>query len=155
MKETRPARSLACAEASRRNGARSKGPRTALGKLKASQSSRKHGLFRAALLTGAELPTSAADLEGIAEPRSTGWLDMADQSQLVRVAAAQLDEATRLLSEMRAELSSMLVDDAIDSGRLAELLKQITRIARYQRRFRGKRDRALRRLMLDPNKPRP
>jgi hypothetical protein len=146
-------RSLAAAEASRRNGALSKGPKTALGKLKASQSSRKHGLFRAGLLTGGEVPALAAGLEDILVHTSTGSLDLADQPELVRLASAQLDEATRLVGAMRARLDQLLIDDALDTEQLRVLLQRITRMARYQRRFRGKRDRALRRLMAGAAKP--
>lgn len=148
-------RSLASAEASRRNGALSKGPRTALGKLKASQSSRKHGLFRSSLLLDASLPASADDLKDVVSSTSTGWLDGADQSQLVKVALVQLEEATRILREMRAELDGLLASRGLDREHLAELVAQIARMARYQRRFRGKRDRALRRLMATAAPPTP
>jgi hypothetical protein len=70
-------------------------------------------------------------------------------SAQVFAAAARLQEATKLLGEMRDDLGCMLLGDAPDEKAELEALVRLVRMARYQRRFRGQRDRALRRLIND------
>jgi hypothetical protein len=147
VKEVSQPRSLASAEASRRNGALSKGPRTALGKIRSSQNSRKHGLFSTAVMAGA-LPPSPLDLGDIAGDAAGGWLAFLDQAQVAGVARVQLGQATQIIDDMRAVLDQLLAEDELDTEAVARLMREITRLARYQRRFRGKRDRALRQLMV-------
>lgn len=151
MKEVSQPRSLASAEASRRNGALSKGPRTALGKVRSSQNSRKHGLFSAAVMAGS-LPASSLELGDIAGHAAGSWLGCLDQAQVAGIARVQLAQATQIIGEMRAELDQLLVEEELDNEGVARLIQQITRLARYQRRFRGTRDRALRQL-LAPSAP--
>jgi hypothetical protein len=146
VKEVSQPRSLASAEASRRNGALSKGPRTALGKVRSSQNSRKHGLFSAAVMAGS-LPASSLELGDIAGHAAGGWRGCLDQVQVAGVARVQLGQATQIIDDMRAVLDQLLAEEEIDTEAVARLMKEITRLARYQRRFRGKRDRALRQLM--------
>jgi hypothetical protein len=138
--------SPASAEASRRNGARSKGPRTAVGKFKSSQNSRKHGLFSAEFALAGKLPAAMADLEDALPSSGHGWIDGADQAELMRVATLQLEAASRLVGGLREELNCLLAAENWDPARAVHLLQQLARLSRYQRRFRGKRDRALRRL---------
>lgn len=147
MKEAGHSRSLASSEASRRNGALSQGPRTALGKARSARNSRKHGLFSSNLVVTEALRASAIDVREDGGQMSAGWLDLADQSQVISIAGVQLDYATQLVSEMRVALDQMLAQPVLDVDAVAELLRQTVRISGYQRRFRGRRDRALRRLM--------
>lgn len=147
MKEAGHSRSLASSEASRRNGALSQGPRTALGKARSARNSRKHGLFSSDLLVAEALRVSAIDLAGDGGQTSAGWLDLADQRQVISLARVQLEHATQLVSEMRVALDQMLAQPVIEVDAVAELLRHTARISGYQRRFRGRRDRALRRMM--------
>lgn len=147
MNEARRSRSLASSEASRRNGALSQGPRTALGKVKSARNSRKHGLFSSELVVAEALRASAIDLRADGGQASAGWLDLADQAQVIGLVRVQLERATQIVSEMRLELDQLLAQPALDVDDVAELLRRIARISGYQRRFRGKRDRALRRML--------
>jgi hypothetical protein len=146
VKPAGQSRSLACVEASQRNGALSKGPRTALGKVRSSQNSRKHGLFSSAVISAA-LPASPLDLVDIDCHAASGWLACLDQADVARIARAQLDQSTQIIGEMRAELDQLLTQEKWDGEAVAKLIQEIARLARYQRRFRGKRDRALRQMM--------
>jgi hypothetical protein len=53
-----------------------------------------------------------------------------------------------MIAAIHAELDALLSGDEFNSKQLAGLLQTLTRLARYQRRFRGRRDRALRRTLV-------
>ena len=139
-------RSPAAAAASRRNGARSQGPCTAAGRAVAAGNARKHGLFSSRSRHPGGVPPSLAGLVEELEFGSTQ--SFAKDIGIARVveAAIRLTEATRLLDRVRDELSEAVFDDESDTWRFGPLIEQIARIGRYQRRFRGQRDRALRAL---------
>ena len=144
--ELRP-RSPAAASASRRNGARSTGPGSVAGKASSSQNAVKHGLFRAQPFEpyelSPELARLAATLEGLAAARYEAEMHV----EMACLAHVRLEAATRLVDQLRDELTVILVAGRGDAGRLDDLLEQLVRVSRYQRRFRGQRDRALRALL--------
>lgn len=148
-------RSAAAAAASRRNGARSKGPRSASGKAGSARNSRKHGLFSAEFAEEASLAPELDELAALTSALVAGHPSGALQSQLILLAAARFAQASRLLSDLRDELSGCLAQQEWDGERITALLGQITRIGQHQRRFRGQRDRALRRLMTEAATPGP
>lgn len=138
-------RSAAAAAASRRNGARSKGPCTAKGKAASARNSLKHGLFSS--VAGPLSPSPAVAELGRAlmvmagKDGSAAWhIDTAIS------AAARLEQATAIVQHLRWELGELLERD--DSAeQLGLVLGNLVRMARYERRFRGRRDRALRALI--------
>jgi hypothetical protein len=137
-------RSLAAAEASRRNGALGKGPRTPSGKAASSRNAVTHGLFSAALPHAALpiSPTFAAALASLGEAaHRTG------EAELARLADWRLDHATLLLAELDARIDDLAFAEVSAPDMLTSLLAERARIGRYQHRFRASRDRALRKLM--------
>lgn len=142
-------RSQAAAAASRRNGACSKGPRTDKGKTTAARNALKHGLFRSQAFASQELSPSVAalalELAGQAPGGDAGML-----LDTVVFAAMRLEQATSIIRRLRAELDRMFVDEAFAGPRMTLLLAELVRMGRYERRFRGRRDRALRAMMKPP-----
>jgi len=60
-------------------------------------------------------------------------------------AAARLEHVAAIVRHLRREVGELLERD--DSGeQLGLVLRELVRMARYERRFRGQRDRALRAL---------
>lgn len=139
-----PPRSAASAAASRRNGAQSKGPRTETGKAASAQNSRKHGLFAAGGDNAGEFSPETAQFAGYIAELTAGRPDLAPAAREVVVAAARAERAQDLLEDIRTRLAALLGDDTHSAKEARNLLGQVARIGRYQRRFRGQRDRALR-----------
>lgn len=136
--------SAAAAAASRRNGAQSRGPRTAAGKALASRNALKHGLFSRPV-PGTDLPGSPQVLAALAGMDEAGWQTGIVQDALF--ADWQLLQATHLLARLDSEINTLLASGASDPTHLSDLLAQRARIGRYQRRFRGNRDHLLRQLL--------
>lgn len=140
-------RGEAAARASRANGARSNGPVSAAGKASAARNARKHGLFTSGVIDASTL--GAADLELLGHLRSLGagaW----GGDRLIGQAVQALDRLGRVI--VLIELAShdvdlMLADEALDTAQLAERVEKLVRLARYERRFRGQLDRAIRALI--------
>jgi len=162
-------RTPAQAAASRTNGSKSRGPRTVAGKEASSQNARQHGL-RSVRMADDERVWLAQLCD---EFRSNGSPMRRSIEQIEQVAAACLRlERAALLFAMRAaelgrvaevfgtphgepELSSNASDYHQEVGRAAEhasqsyieTLNDLQRILRYERRFRGQRDRVIRRYL--------
>ena len=135
-------RSAAQIAASRRNGARSRGPKSKAAKAASSQNAVKHGLFRRRLdeLVGSD--EASGDLMRELDLGARSDFDLAGM-ETARTASRQLDEATALVHDIQERVAVAFAEDE-SAAAVADLLGQLARIARYQRRFRGQRDRALR-----------
>ena len=139
-------RSARAAQASRRNGARSRGPRTATGRERSAQNSLKHGLFSQQKRIDGPLPAMAQSLGDCFA--AAGIISCSDVDMVIS-AEVDLTKASLLIELADAELDAMLADMAFDTESFTSPLRQRGRIAGYERRFRGRRDRALRRLLAD------
>lgn len=149
-----PARSKRARDASRRNGARSKGPRTASGKRRSARNALKHGLRAAAIVDPAMMPDWIRQLEAeVLEMLGTPDYRQRELVDLLLLACLQLDQADQMIDNRRAQFAvhlaeldgeSQVVAEHLDgvAGQLAE----IGRLHAYRRRFRGRRDRLLARL---------
>jgi hypothetical protein len=146
VSEREPARSPAAAAASRRNGTASRGPTTAEGKAASSRNARKHGLFGAEVGAGPISATMAAvfaELEQVSPVPS--W-----QREVATLAALRLSRANELVSYLQAELAARILDSGATTGHVGELITSLLRMQRHARRFRGQRDRALRKILGQP-----
>lgn len=131
-------RSAAAAEASRRNGARSKGPSSADGKAKSARNSVKFGLFS----RSADMQVQSEAARLLAEEVASAD-DTAASHYLMSALDAwgRLDQVILLLDRLNADLNLAL---AAGGGDYEALVQEIVRMGRYERRFRGQRDRAMR-----------
>lgn len=137
-------RSAAGVAASRRNGALSNGPRTAAGKAASAQNSRKHGLFSAGDGDHGELSPATAEFARYIDELTAGRPDLAIAGRQALLAAVQAERASILLEEIREELAVLLAEGMCCAHKSKGVLERASRMSRYQRRFRGQRDRALR-----------
>lgn len=135
-------RSAAQVAASRVNGARSRGPRSAAARSASSLNAVKHGLFRAQPVGGAGLSASMLEVVLELRQREARGLD-AMHLDTALLAAARLAEASLIAGALREQIFASMAS-AEPASTLAALIVQLARITRYQRRFRGQRDRALR-----------
>ena len=62
-------------------------------------------------------------------------------------AAHKLEEASQMVIRLNFDLETMLDKGAIDDPEFENVLRLLVRMRRYQRRFRGQRDRAMRALV--------
>ena len=134
------------AEASRRNGARSQGPRSAEGKATSAGNARTHGLFAPILHEDRDASTWRERIAGILQARgdtSGAWLG----GDIATEAAVRLEHATRLVQGLGQKVEAALEKEHPDPSEMTALLVQLARMRVYQRRFRGRRDRALRTMM--------
>ena len=143
-------RSPAAATASRRNGARSKGPRTSGGKAASARNARKHGLFCADSCAPQGLSPSVAALAAALAEQIALRGDAGLLRDRVVLAATRLEQATGIVRSLRTELGQMLASEEPDSKQMTRVLVELVRMGRYERRFRGQRDRALRALLKPP-----
>ena len=134
------------AEASRRNGARSQGPRSAEGKARSAGNARTHGLFAPVVHEEREASSWQERIAVMLEARgdtSGVWLG----GDIATEAAVRLEHATRLVQVLGQKLETAFEQEHPDPSEMAALLEQLARMRVYQRRFRGRRDRALRTMM--------
>lgn len=148
-------RSAAAAAASRRNGALSKGPRSASGKAAAARNARKYGLFSSAISEDEALLPAVAELASFAADLAAGSVIAELEAHQAVMAAVQLARATQVLEELRDKVSDYLGRERRDPAVLADILRQIARNTGYQSRFRGRRDRLLRALSAAHQSARP
>lgn len=144
MSERGPARSPAAAQASRRNGAVSRGPTSAEGKAASSRNARKHGLFGADAVSGPISPRLAAVLGELGQggDHSTLW-----QREIAIMAALRLSRANELARHLQGQLAVGVLDLSVSDGAVSDLIASLLRMQRHARRFRGQRDRALRKVV--------
>lgn len=62
-------------------------------------------------------------------------------------AAIRLERAESLVRRIREEVAALLSSDAAKSLLLGRRLGELLRLSRYERRLRGRRDRAMRKIM--------
>lgn len=146
MNETKE-RSQAAAQASRTNGARSKGPQSARGKQRSARNSLKHGLFRTGFEDGAALSDSASALARELWYLSDGSWEARTVIENALDAAIRLERAESLVRRIRGEVAALLSSDAASASLLGSRLGELLRYSRYERRLRGRRDRAMRKIM--------
>lgn len=147
-----PVRSPAAQEASRRNGARSKGPRTAKGKWKSAKNAVKHGLRARTALDREQMPEWLREIEREVIRLFFGNVDRIRRERLDELLLAwqQLDRVDTLIDNARARLFAGARNSASSQGPAfmneeepdAELRK-LKRLHAYRRRFRGQRDRCI------------
>ncbi len=143
-------RSPAALVASRRNGANSKGPLSAAGKAKSAQNARKHGLFSTVQgerqERSAEGKAFAAMLHQLQQGRcGTVW-----HGEVALEAARKLEDVAGLVRHLQDELGAVLHSGDPRGEQLDRLVKLLASMRRYQRRFRGQRDRAIRAILKAP-----
>lgn len=144
---TEKGRSAASVKASRANGARSRGPRSAAGKQASARNALKHGLFSLQMnpleTPSAVVRTLAADLQRLAGRNwKAGLLIEAAIS-----AATQLERASVLVKSVRDQIELLLSAEAFSLDLLTNRIETQLRLGRYERRFRGRRDRAIRKVI--------
>ena len=140
---TEPKRSPAAQAASRRNGARSKGPKTAAGKSRSARNAFKHG-FRAQRSLPEKLPD---------------WLNALERDLIVLSGQKGQGRHEHLDRVLLASLLLREVDDLIDA-RLTQLLRlpgraldehlrpqELAKLQAYRHRFRVQRDTGIRKLL--------
>jgi hypothetical protein len=82
-----------------------------------------------------------------------GRPEAAMQTEAVLIAALGLEEATAKVESLKREISAIISAGAPRFNEFETLLDQLVRMSRYQRRFRGRRDRMLRALISSSQYP--
>ena len=144
--------SLAAQAASRRNGARSKGPKTRNGRKISARNAFKHGLRARSVLDRGELPDWLLDVEA----ELAAMLRRVDPIQRERLddfllACWQVQTVDRLIEEARERLFAGMAAPTgaeptpafMAEGNPVAALRELARLHAYRRRFRARRDRCI------------
>ncbi|GGC44425.1 hypothetical protein GCM10011371_34810 [Novosphingobium marinum] len=167
--EARPVRSEAARAASRRNGKKGKGPKTPLGKLRSSRNAFQHGL-RARRALPPVLPEWLREIEdelvAITGAKGPGRHEHLDRALTASLLLQEIDAVyDAMLLQIVGDLQTSLVapgitaceseatspEDAPSRAVRAEplssrLAKELKKLHRYRRRFRGQRDNAIKKM---------
>jgi hypothetical protein len=125
------------AEANRNNSSKSTGPRTAAGKLKAGRNAVRHGL--AALVN--RIPVRTPELDSFAEELCCGNDDPAIFAKSLTVAHNEV-----VLQAIRRRRMSIL-EKALTAEGTEDIVADLKRLDRYERRAWAKQKRELRELV--------
>jgi hypothetical protein len=144
--------------ANRRNAQRSTGPRSKVGKKRASGNAHRHGLRASRQMDGAlaqQLEQLARELAaGSANIFVRGWAESAAEAliHLARIRQVKLALFERLdsrlsalttISDAEPPSDAPPADDLLNLGLLELLLNEIRIVASYERRLSSRRDKAL------------
>lgn len=144
-------RSEAAQEASRRNGARSMGPRTRKGKQRSARNAVKHGLRGRSVFDREQMPDWLRAIADEVTLLLSGNMTRVRQELLdeLLLACLQIDQADRLI-ESATERMFAGTEQVGEGAVLAFMqdqpelqLQRLARLHAYRRRFRGRRDRCL------------
>ncbi|RYD84421.1 MAG: hypothetical protein EOP84_05540 [Verrucomicrobiaceae bacterium] len=131
------------AEVSRRNGSLSKGPRSEVGKANSAGNARKHDLFASKPGQPPGQMSGVARIAALFEDHDPANVWHGIDTSISLEAAIRLEQATALVETWRIRISEYFEEDG-GAEDLSALLEQWRRYRRYERRFRGRRDKALR-----------
>lgn len=138
-----PKRSPAAQAASRRNGARSKGPKTAAGKSRSARNAFKHG-FRAQRSLPEKLPDWLEALEreliDLSGQEGEGRHEHLDRVLLASLLLREVDDMIDATLSHLLSLPGRAVDEQLRP-------KELVKLQAYRHRFRVQRDTGIRKLL--------
>lgn len=147
-----PARSEAARAASRRNGRKSRGPRTTRGKIASARNALKHGLRARQNVEPEFLPVWVKHIERRVIA-CVGYLGIIRREAMDRALQSimLLGQVDRLIAEEQAVIAAQLA--AADFGQRLQAgsidLDRLRKLMAYRSRFRASRDKALYRFTID------
>lgn len=150
-----PPRSDAAREASRRNGAKSKGPRTAAGKAASAMNAMKHGLRARQSLRREDMPDWIKDIETDLL-RNLQPLSANQEEHLTRLISAlvQIDRVDGLITAEFGQLFAAFNCHCQSNGEEATATDAarmdasgLRKLIAYRKRFRAHRDMCLKRVL--------